>query len=122
MVLASDYASTASGWVLSVLATVTLIFVAWIAKTLVKQDKVLDRLVRAVFPDDSPSLPRQVETIKDSVDMLRITGSDRLREIVHEAGLTRAEAVRTAIQSQEILREIRKSQIEEPDKNKGQDL
>lgn len=78
-----------SAFVGAVISGCTVTLLIWVAKLLWRITVDLRKVSDAIFPEEKPSLPDQVSKIQNDVSMLRITGTDRLREILEEARVIR---------------------------------
>lgn len=87
----NQFANAPAQIVIIVIGGAILAGVGWVVKLQIKQTILLDRLIRAIFPEGKLSVPDQMELLKDSVNEIKTKGSDQLREIIREARLERIE-------------------------------
>jgi hypothetical protein len=94
LLAANEFAAVPAQVVIIVIAGAILSICSYAVKILIKQNVLLDRLIRVVFPDNKPPLDEQLEIIRDDVKDIKRNGSDRLEQILDETRLQRVENAR----------------------------
>lgn len=72
ILLANELDIVPSQVLIIVIGGASLGLISWVVKMLIRQNILLDRLIREVFPNNKPTITDQLQGIKDNVIELKI--------------------------------------------------